>query len=246
MSLNSIDLAKLRNGEFSQFLVDVLSIVQQNDPTVLKVVSQHQNLTVSSQDIEKLFKVPSGSVLSDELLALDARRDEAITGLNAIITGFTYSTDPGAKQAALLLQNHLSSFGANIARDSYQSETSSIRNILDDWQAKPPLTAALTTLNLGNWRDELASANTSFGEQYVARAVETGTASPDTIKAKRIEANNAYYKLRDRLNSHFDINDGAEPWATTVASINGLVDYYNSTLSRRGTTETTTPVAPVV
>lgn len=247
MSINSIDLSKLRNGEYSQFLLDVLFFVDKNDPAVLLVQAQYNQLATLSQGIEKLFKVDQGNTLSDELVLLDERRDNAINGISAMIAGHTYSPDATVKANARLLADHLAIFGTGIARDSYQSETASLRNIVNDWNNAPELGAALTALNLVPWKTEIATANTLFGEKYLARAEDNGKASPDTIKAKRLEANNAYYKLRDRINSYYDINEGADPFGKTVNSLNGLIENYNTLLSRRVSGEAevvaATPVA---
>ena len=246
MSINSIELYKLRNGEYTQFLLDVLSLVQKNDPAALLVQPQYNQLLALSQGIENLFKVGQGNALSDELVLLDERRDNAINGISALVAGHVYSPDATVKANAKLLADHLAIFGSGIARDNFQSETASLRNIANDWDNKPELIDALTALGLMPWKTEMTTANTLFGEKYLARAEDAGSASPDTIKAKRLEANNAYYKLRDRLNSYYVINDGADPFGKTVNSLNGLIDNYNTLLSRRGTTTEVVPAVPVV
>lgn len=232
--INSIHLYSLRNGEYSQFILDTLSFIQKNDPKKLMVEYQYDQLLAISHDIEKLFKMEQGSILSDELMALDERRDDAINGLTTIINGHAYSTDPEVKANAKLLANHLAIFGSGIAKDSFQSETSTIRNIIADWDQKPELLAALTALNLLPWKKELTEANNLFSQLYLTRAENAGSANPANIKSKRAEANNAFYKLRDRLNSYYDINEGAEPFGKTVNAINGLISYYNNLLARRG------------
>ena len=123
-----------------------------------------------------------------------------------------------------------------------------MRNILNDWESKPELTAAITALNLGTWKADLAAANTLFAAKYLDRAQETGAASPENIKNKRTEANEAWYALRDLINAHFIIEKGAAPYGPTVTFINGLIEYYNNLIARRGQGEEVveTPAAPAV
>lgn len=73
-----------------------------------------------------------------------------------------------------------------------------------------------------------------FANGYLARAQETGAASPENIKNKRTEANEAWYALRDLINAHFIIEKVAAPYGPTVTFINGLIEYYNNLIARRG------------
>jgi hypothetical protein len=246
--IKSIYLHNLRNGEYIQLMTDILAIVAKNDPNALQVSEPYNTLKAKLDSIESIFKIQQGNVISDELFELDARRDNAINGIISMVNAYSYSTDENLKKQALLLQNHLSAFGSGIARDNYQSQTASIRNILFDWNEQPELQAALTALNLEAWRTELSNANTLFGERYLDRAQQTGTASSESIKSKRMEANEHWYGLRDLINAHFTINKGAETYGGTVSFINGLLEYYNNLIARRGQTEAPpeVPAEPVM
>ncbi len=231
--INSIELARLRNGEYSQLMQDVLNITRENDPALMKVSAQFTALEAVAAEVESLFKVPTGSVITAELERLDVQRDNALTGIISLIRGNTYSEDPVIKKHADTLQMHLEIFGKDITKDSYQSETSTIRNIIADWDAQPDLKIALNALNLHNWRVALETANTTFAEYYLMRAKQQGFNITESLKAKRLQANEAYYALRDMLNAYFVIQDGAEPYKSVVAYINGLLTNYTDVLSRR-------------
>lgn len=242
--INSITLQPLRNGEFLQFLTDVLVIVNKKDPAALKVVALNDALKAKTDEAEKLFKISQSSLITQEIEQLDQRRDDAINGILALASGFGYSADAAIKKHAQALSAHLALFGNGIARDNMLSETTTIRNIVNDWEAKPELKAALTALGLTAWKTELEAANAAFYASFTARNEEFAAASPDNLRLKRLEANAAYYKLRDRLNSHFDINEGAEPWASTISLINQTIANYNALLARRGPTNPATPAPP--
>ena len=231
--INSIKLPFLRNGEYVQFIADVLEIVKHNGPQELNVQKQYNKLLVISQEIEELFKIPTGSIISPELQELDDRRDDAINGITALINGYSYNTDPVIKSYAKLLENHLSVFGVGIATDNYISETATIRNIISDWDKQPELTAAINALGLNAWRMEMEQANNLFNERYVLRAEKKGAASNDSLSSRRVETNDAYYALRDFLDANFILNEGADPFGKAVSSLNALIDDYNILLSRR-------------
>ena len=231
--IEAIKLPGLRNGEFSQFILDFLDFVQKGNVTTLKVEAEFNNLKALSDKFEKNFKIPQGSAITDEIIAMDVRRDNAFTGMSFIVNGNTYSSNAEVKNAALLLSNHLAGYGKGIAADNFQSESASLRNIVLDFDTNPKLKAATELLGLVSWKDELTEANKIFIDTYRQRAEESGTASTDTLRDIRLEINPVYYELRDRLNAFFVIEKGAEPYSTVINKTNGIISFYNNLLSKR-------------
>ncbi|MGN7989266.1 DUF6261 family protein [Pedobacter sp. 22226] len=233
--INSIVLQTLRNGEYIQFITDALNVVSKNNPKKLNVSTQYDALLAAKDDIEKLFKISQGSLITEEIENLDKRRDDAINGINLHVQSLTYSPDPAINKYAKTLSAHLALFGPRIAIENYQTESTILRNIVNDWKNKPDLQAAVTALNLGNWLTELETANNDFNAAYAKRNEELATAPTEKLRELRNKANELYYKLRTRINSNFDINDGAEPWASTVNLLNQNISTYTLLQSRRTT-----------
>ena len=231
--INSIILQPLRNGEYIQFLTDTLDIVSKSNPEALNVNPQFLALRTATDDIEKLFKINQGSLVTEEIETLDRRRDQAINGLNLQVQAFTYSADAEINKQAKTLATHLALFGPSIANDNYPSETATLRNIANDWKSKPALQEAVSALNLGSWLTELETANNEFSAAYSKRNEELATAPAEKLRALRNTANELYYKLRTRLNSNLDINDGADPWAATINLLNQHISNYTLLLTRR-------------
>ena len=246
MSIYSIDLAKLRNSEFLQFSNDFLGLVQLNDPKALKVQPQFDNFKADTLAIDALFKADRGSLVTDELVALDERRDRAITGITAYVQSLTYHFKEDTRNHATALAANLANYDAGVAKQNYQSETAIINSILTDWNEKPALKAAITALAIADWQAELTEANNSFNSKYLARTQELGAISPDTIKQKRLDAAKSYYTLRDFINSYFTLNSGAEPYAKTVNELNALISQYNTLLAGRKGGNNDEPPAPNV
>lgn len=231
--INSIPLQTLRNSEFLQFIADILGIVSLNDPAQLQVASQFSSLQTGYSSLQELFKTDRGNPVTEEILALDSRRDDAITGLSALVNAHTYHFNPSFRNPANLLQANLKLYGGGIARDNYMSETATISSIVGDWRNKSELQPAIAALQLGDWLTELEQANTAFNTRYISRTQEMGAASPDNIKQKRVAVANAYYALRDHLDAYFTIKQGADPFAKASNEINALVDQYNTLLASR-------------
>jgi Family of unknown function (DUF6261) len=240
----SINLANLRNPEFLQFSNDFLGIVQLNNPVALNVKAEFDDFTNATNTIEALFKADRGSLITDEVQALDMRRDAAITGITGYVQSLTYHFNPITRQHAVALAANLANYDASVAKQNYQAETAIIKSILTDWTEKPALKIAIEALNIANWQTELATANTTFNTTYLARTQELGAVSPDTIKEKRQEAATAYYTLRDFINSHYTLAKAAEPYKKAVNDLNALIAQYNTLLAGRkvgGGGDTTPP-----
>lgn len=244
--ITGITLQNLRNSEFLQFIKDVLGIVSLNNPATLLVTDEYNALVTSADAVSGLFKNELSNPITAEIELLDERRDAAINGLYYATLAFTYHFDATLNKQATLLANNLALYGTGIAKDNYQSETATLNSIISDWTNKPELAAAVTALGLTAWKAELEAANTAFNAKYLARTQDLGAASPDTMKAKRLEAATAYYSLRDNINAHFIIKKGAEPFAKASNELNALVSQYNALLAGRVSTATVTIETPPV
>lgn len=243
--INGINLSNLRNAEFIQFLTDVLTTVDNNKPSVLNVQSQYNALAVAQEAVSSLFATDRGNPITEALMALDERRDTAITGLSLHVQSLTYHFNEAIRAKAKTLADHLALFGSGIAKENYQSQTAIITNIIDDWNNKAPLTDAIASLNLADWKAELLAANEAFNAKYIDRTKDIAAASPENLKAKRLDAAAAYYRLRDFIVSFYTINEGVEPYKTTVNQLNAIVEQYNALLAGRKSNNSTNNPSPV-
>jgi hypothetical protein len=233
--IDTIKVAGLRNNDYSQFLQNILSVIDRFDPDKLMSQEEYDNLLARSAAIKSALNKKQGSDLTDELVALDDRRDEAVDAIAAIINSFSYHKDAAVKAAAGLLNNHLDSFGPSLTRQSLQNETSKIQKMVQGWNEKPELKAAVSLLGLDSWKAELEAANTAFDKLYVDRSVQKGdTAGEDNMFKKRTKATAAWYELRDHLEAWYTIKKKADPWATAITALNGVIKDYNSLLAGRG------------
>lgn len=233
--INSINLLTLRNAEFLQYMSDFSSLVENNDPALLNVATQHTALKTKVGEIEQLFKTSRASTITKELTELDEKRDQAINGISTVIDGFGYYFDASKSEPAGLLSAHLKEYGAGIYRLNYQAETAILEEIVSDWENKPELLAALTTLGLVDWKDELKANNAAFNQRYLARTQEYGAASPETLKGKRDETMAAYYELRKFLEAYATIDSANPLYTKTINELNALIEQYNTMLASRAT-----------
>ncbi|MCX8489600.1 MAG: DUF6261 family protein [Cyclobacteriaceae bacterium] len=234
--LGKISPQKLRNSEFLQFNNNVSEIVAANDPQALLVLNLYNPFKASITSAEALFKKELASSLTEELAVLDDKRDDLLMGISNYIDAHTHHYDEAIKKNALALQVNLASYGTttDIAKENYQSESTVLKKLITDWTTKPELVAAAAAINLTPWIGQLDAANTAFNSKFLERNKQQGAAPTDKLKEKRSEVMVAYDKLTDRINSYFDINEGADPFGKVTRELNMLIEKYNKLIAGRG------------
>lgn len=231
--INGIAISKLRHSEFSQFISDVLSLVQQNDPTALNVQSEYDTLKASHEQLVALLNPEQGSDITRQIEQADLRRDNAINGLTALIRAYTYHYDPAFKTAADQLLAAFDLYGTGIARQNYQSQTSSITSLMNDLRSGTELPEAAAALQITGWVDELENANQQFNSLYLERVKDISDNPVESVYEKRLAITEEYYSLRDMISAHFTIQKGVAPYSTVTNQINQLISSYNTLLAAR-------------
>jgi len=230
----AIHYRKLRNNEFIQFIKLLGEILNSNDPEVLKVKDQCDDLAALLATLSVLFKPELGSSITKELEEIDARRDTAITGIEMLIKTFTYYFEAEKREAAILLESSLTLYGSGISRLNYQAETSTITSIIQKWESDTNLRAALTTLGLTAWLAELKAANTLFEERYIARLKEEANSPEEKSIDLRKQIIQSYRTLLAHLQAHATLSTD-NSYDAVVQQINQLIEEYNRLVAARGT-----------
>lgn len=225
-------LAKLRHGEFLQFVTNFSELVENNNPSILNVLKQHNDFKVAISIFEPLFKKERVNAFTHKLILLDERRDKAGTGLFTVINGYLYHYDAAVAGAAKLLADSLQIFGSGVTRQNYTAETATIRKIVTNWESKPELTSALVLLGLTEWKNELKSANQAFDRKYLERIDEVGEDTTDTLKEKRAETMAVYYELKKYLDAN-EVLHNTPAYEKTINKLNVLIEKNNNLLNGR-------------
>lgn len=232
--MNSIDLQKLRNAEYLQYMKDFSGIITLNNSAQFDIEAKFNAFTIKIGELEALYKKALASEKTQELLLIDARRDAAINGIYYFLFSHTYHFETAKQQNAQVLLENMALYGSGIARLNYQAETATLNNLIRDWENKPELINAIAEFGLIEWVTELKTANEEFNTKYLSRTQEYGDANPETIKLKREEVNVAYYALRDRIDAlHLLVETPPSPYVTIINQLNALTDQYNVLLVNR-------------
>lgn len=224
LEIHGITLKSLHNDEYIEFMLEFMGIVDANNPTALQVKVLHDAANARLAEVQNLFRIEQGSDLTNDILAADNRRDEAITGISGLVDAFAHHFDDRIVQAAQGLQNDLAKYhSSNIARESLAAETTIIAKIADDWTNLPNLSAWVGQLGIDRWVAELKTANDAFRALYASRDAENAAKPSDKMIDKRNEMNQAYLTLRKNLNAHTTIHEFADPWGKTVNICNETI-----------------------
>ena len=233
---NSINLRQLRNAAYLQFMGLLIQLTTDNDPVSLKIQARLADLQTQYDAFDALYLLPKSNKISKEIFALDLRRDNALKGIMAMVSGQTRSFIPANAAAAQLIEEQIKRYGASIYDLSYQEESTIITNIIKDWENDTNLMDALATLDLSGWMDELKDSNTQFIARYIARTKEYALDSDENLKKIRVDFNQAYYTLLKWIES-FATVDETNSYNTVVRQINALIEQYNRLLNSGGTTD---------
>ncbi|CAL2107968.1 conserved hypothetical protein [Tenacibaculum sp. 190524A02b] len=234
MKIKGIDLTKLRNAEFIQFIRQTIEFTKEKDLTVLPITDQLTQLEGKLAVLETLQKQEKANALTQEIEELDNLRDNAIKGISFITAGYTYSDDTAVKEAAITIQNSIKSYGygSGIAKLNYNAQTATVISILNNWEENVSLSNAITLLKLTTFKESLKNANMAFNTLYKERIQQYAADNPENLKGIRLETIPLYYEFRDYLVAYETINS-TQIGKELISQLNALIDQYNVLLTAR-------------
>lgn len=241
--MNTPYLSRYRHSEYIQYMTDVLALLAPYDVDTLQLAEPQGALAAVLAQLNAAFKHIQGSELTAEIVALDNRRDRAIVGVRGITSGFAYHFTPDVAAAGALLNRNIAAHSDNLSRLSYQEQTAVLNSIIRDWQNEADLAAAVTTLNLGPWLQELNTSNTEFAAKYLARVGQTAKSSTAPIAELRDQATEAYRDLINHITAHATLSN-VSTYTDVLNEIDVLAGQYNQTVENRSTPTPTDPAPP--
>lgn len=230
--MNTPYLNRYRNGEYLQYMTDISELLNKQDLEALQLTATKAVLDPLINKIDAAFKQSQGSGLTQEVIALDERRDRAIVGLRGVTDSYKYHFDTAIADAAGILNNIIVSHGDNIQRLSYQEETAVINSIVKDMETEEEATAAIAALNLDTWLTELKESNSTFSAKYLDRVGEAALNPSADIPELRVQATEAYRTLVTHIQAHATLS-GTAAYTTILNQIDILAGQYNQVVDNR-------------
>lgn len=238
-----INIHNLQNLEFIQFIKSFLEILSKSDPETLKIKAQFDDLFAVYTAMHGFYKPELANKLTKDVQDLDAKRDEALSGIIDVLQAYDKHYDPSLKLAAETLLKSIDIYGGGIGKFNYQKESATIDLICSEWKKEDEYVNALASLHLTNWADKLEEFNTQFETQHMAR-LEMDANSPEIKMVDYRKQVTDYYKTTLKYLEANAILNGKEPYVDINKKINQLIEMNNQLIaSRTKKKEDDSPVA---
>ncbi|RZJ06737.1 MAG: hypothetical protein EOP39_18315 [Rubrivivax sp.] len=231
-----IPYSRLHDAERIQFLKDFLAGLEAGGTLPDPVPVLRDQLSASVDDLELLYRRAQESQQTARLEERDDRRDHIVQGIAGACTAFLHHCRPAHAAAAQALLASFNPYGGAraVTLQNYVAQTTSVRNLLDDWRSKPLFADALRTLDFQDWADELNTVNGEVESLYRERARQEGMEElPFTMRQKRAEAKERYDELREVVNGGYRMTRGQAPWLHVVAALSRLTEQYGQQVAVR-------------
>ncbi|MEM9671480.1 MAG: DUF6261 family protein [Cyclobacteriaceae bacterium] len=226
-----------RIKEFTQFIRNILIIVNQHNPTELKVKAQYQELDGLCQQLERAYGLTDTSQLSLQLTQLDERRDQAIICLRTLSEGYARHPKTAQQEAGKQLLACINRYGNRLYALNYSAETATLKQLLGELQNRPECQQAVATLQMEVVVNEMKLANQEFEKLFVQRLEESIQSEGASNRELMRQATEAYRKLLKHVEAHATLNPSNE-YQLLIDHLNENTEHFNELVERRKSTPT--------
>ena len=188
-TIKDISYRRLNNGDFFQFIENIVTTVS-NEPLTKKLVA---TLNDDLPILQSSFKKEQLTEETKKIVALDELRDRAFLKISLFIDAhYLDDNNPLMQKAAQELQPFMKLYGGTkLVRFDYNKETASISNFVNDALSK--YATPFETLGLTTSLSYLEVCNKNFKEFYATRndaAADLANLIP-------------FSRLRTQVNEHY-------------------------------------------
>lgn len=228
-------LSRLRNGEFIQLIDNLLTIIKDRQPGVLKIQNQFSALENSYNSLNENFTVVRKNDLSKVLAELDEERDQLYQGLKYLIRAHAeYSPDDQQREVAISILNVLDSHGSRLTKLPYAEQTAAFNDIFDQVRDRQLENAINNTFHAQLFYGPLKTSNDKFDKAYVDRIKDYGKNSDENVKELRTEVEEALGEVVRFLNA-YAVLEPTEQFIGAVKELDAALDLYFANIEKRST-----------
>lgn len=220
-----------RNGEYLQFMTNVLNVYQKVDTKKLLLEQRVNDLSQFVEELDMVFMNPKGHKLTTTLNLLDEDRLKALRSIKLSLQSTLLQKDVTKLQSAELLLNIINQQVKGIDNFSYQQKTAILNALLKDLNYEATLIEAITSLNLTEAVKNLEESTKLFDVNYFLRAT-TGQVSIETNLKKR-KILKAYRDLTRITIAFSDVAEDKLPYNNIIDELNSVIETNNLPVSLR-------------
>ncbi len=232
--ISSSNLHLLRNGEIIAFFSNVLSIFTELDIEKLRLKPQLGGLNASFNILKAQYKAERGNKITRTIVNLDRARDLLFVATRNILLQHAQAhPDERLRPKAQALLEVIEKHGADLYKKSYQEQTVGMKDITDHIDKNIGLISMIKDFNLQHYYHALKEANKTFNEKYLERNKAYADQPKDGLKDLRIDGEDKFDKLVQRINAHIILADDPSAYQELADKIDRLVATYQKAVSRR-------------
>lgn len=237
-AINGIDLAHMPNGAHYLFALDVLNKAKANEKVVERAGTQVTVLGNKVAAEDEALKLTRKSLLTDEIKALDDKRDEMYSYYRKGVKAFIGAPLEDIAEAAKTLDQHMTDYAID-PQMQLDKETGMLLNFTADLVGK--YAEQVAKLNLTMYVTALKEANDKLHELTTQRTDERSTQVAGALKTARQATDKAYKNLVERVNA-LNIVEYDEAYDEFIDYVNTEIKHYKEQVlaSKKKSTETKT------
>ncbi len=167
--IHSTNLSRAHLMDFFEVMRMVSKFLSEEDLPTLKLEKEADIFRENLNALDKALLQAQKTGFTDQILSLDQKRDDILTGFNFIVRGLMYYPDPLVLERASVIKNIMDKYGARIQQLPQREESAVIINMLQDFNS-PEYFDNIQKLNLVDWIRALENTNNEFESLYLARS----------------------------------------------------------------------------
>lgn len=179
---------------------------------------------------DQYIAVSRKSFNTDEITALDKRRDNAYSAFKMQVRTYMKVSAEPMRNAAAILDQVISTYNISVNMQ-LDKETSRLMNLLDDLTSK--YSEQIATLNLGLFVTEMSEANQALIECTDQRTEERMETKVGAMKDARNAVDAAYHKLVKYVNAYALITED-EAYDNFISYVNAEIKHFKELMARSG------------
>lgn len=230
-TIKRINQVNLQNDEHYAYNDEVITLIEATGAEALDIVVEYPAYRAAFDDEDRSSKIIPKSADTAQLEEDDKARDHVLVGLSEQVRGTLKHYNAAVAKAAYRLNVLIDGYG-DIKRQSYDKETASITNLLQDLRSDK-YTGDVELLAITGWIDQLETANNTFVEHSTERYSEQAEKDALTrLRTARLATDAAYKAVVERINAAvvYLKTDKFDPF---VLQINARIDHYNTQVAQR-------------
>jgi hypothetical protein len=228
MFIKKNHLLELQNDEHAGFHAYVDEYIAESNAVVLKVETQSADHKIKLAIEKSVLDLVQKNSFTARVNAADEARDKPIRGFFKVVKGMLHHFNPALAQAAYKI-NLINEKFSDVTYLTNEKQTSAEESYI---AALKGAMADITTLGLTDWLTEIEATETAFLELVKSRNNEDDVKPVINMKAARVETDDSYNAIVDRINAFITI-EGDANYVAFVTKLNNRIDQYSTAVAQR-------------